>query len=351
VPVPTIVVDGRPLQDTAAGVARYVRGIVPELAAAGDVVVVVDGRRALPVLDGVEVVAVTVPPLLPRLAWLELGVGRWLRGRDAVFLGTFYASPLRTDVPTVTVFHDIAWETDPDDFGIAKRTAWRWYGRRAARRAAAVVAVSSYTARQLREVYGLPPTQIVVAPNAIDPVFRPDAGGPLPVGVRRPYVVTLGGARRRRLPDAVAAWRHTRDRVDDLQLVVVGAEAPQSAAGIVHLGQVDDATLASLLAGAEAFVYATSHEGFGLPAAEAMACGTPVVCARVGALPEVLGGAAAWADDATGAALGSRLTRLLTDTDDAATLRAAGLQRATEMPTWAATAAVILDACRRAARG
>jgi len=117
-------------------------------------------------------------------------------------------------------------------------------------------------------------------------------------------------------------------------LVVVGTEQPPQEPGITWLRRVEDPAWASVLAGAEAFLYPTSHEGFGLPAAEACACGTPVVCARVGSLPEVLGDAAAWAPHLDAGSLASTLAQLLADPRRRAALSAASLARRAQAPTW-----------------
>jgi len=342
-----VAVDGSPLQDAnRGGVARYVAGIAPALAELVDVVLLVDGRRPMPPTPlGVRVEAVRVPPGLPRLAWLELGVGRWLGRHDAVFLGTFYAVPARATAPAVVVLHDLAWETHPEDFGGLKRRVWSASARRSVRRAAAVLTISAYTRGEIERVYGIPADRVRITPIVVDPVFTPRPRR----GDR--YVVSLGGARRRGLPEAVAAWRAARAVHPDLGLVVVGPERPPPEPGLRAVGWVDDARWAELLAGATALVYATRLEGFGLPAAEAMASGTPVVCAPVGALPEVLGDAAAWATAPTATALGTRLLQLLDDPAEGERLAAAGLARAASAPTWGDAARVAADACRDAAEG
>ena len=350
-PSALVAVDGTPLQaGRTGGVARFVAGLVPALAELVEVVVLVDARAPLPSIGDVPVVPVRVAPGLPRLAWLELGAGSWLRHHDAVFVGTFCASPLHPAAPRVTVFHDVAWETHPEDFPALKRRVWSAYARASVRRSDAVLAVSAFTAGEVDRVYGVGIDAIGVVPNAIDEVFGPGASGPVPTGVRPPYVVTLGGAPRRHLDQAVAAWRRVRAAHADLQLVVVGDEAPPRERDVLAVGRIDDKALAAVLAGAEALVYATTFEGFGLPAAEAMACGTPVVCAPVAALPEVLGDAAAWASSPDGMALGDRLLALLRSPDEQSQLRANALRRAARTATWSDTAATVAEACASARR-
>jgi glycosyltransferase involved in cell wall biosynthesis len=91
---------------------------------------------------------------------------------------------------------------------------------------------------------------------------------------------------------------------------------------------VSDEDWRGALAAAEVFCYPTRHEGFGYPALEACAVGTPVVCARVGALPEVLGDAAEWVEPLAAEPLAAAVVALLTDGHRRASLAELGRQRA-----------------------
>jgi glycosyltransferase involved in cell wall biosynthesis len=115
------------------------------------------------------------------------------------------------------------------------------------------------------------------------------------------------------------------------------------------LGYVPRADLVALLTGAVALVLPSHHEGFALPAAEAMACGTPVLAARVGALPEVLGSAGLLLPPRDLAAWSAALRSILEDASLRRRLRDAGLRRAGDFD-WgraaAATLQVFRDACQ-----
>ena len=107
-------------------------------------------------------------------------------------------------------------------------------------------------------------------------------------------------------------------------------------------GHVPQEELAALYRGAACLVFPSRYEGFGLPALEAMASGTPVVATRAGALPEVTGDAAILVDDRSPAALAGGIERALADRER---LVAAGLARAAGF-TWAETARRTLEVYR-----
>ena len=131
---------------------------------------------------------------------------------------------------------------------------------------------------------------------------------------------------------------------EGVEVVVAGGHRPQFAReggldALRLLGPVDDALLAGLYAGAEAFALPSLYEGFGLPVLEAMAAGTPVVAAAAGALPETCGGAAVLAEP-DGEAFAAALTALLGDDGERERLRVAGVARAAGF-SWDATAGAV----------
>jgi alpha-1,3-rhamnosyl/mannosyltransferase len=204
------------------------------------------------------------------------------------------------------------------------------------------------------EYFGLDPERVLVAPDALDPAFRADRAAdaePLArcLGITPPYVVAIGGAPRRGLRVAIEAWRETtRQLGQPVTLVVVGQTELAPQPGVVTPGYLEDEAWATLLAGAQALCYPTRYEGFGLPALEAAASGTPVVCAPVASLPEVLGDAGCWAVEPSAGATAEVLARVLSDRDFHCERRAAGLARAREAPSFATVAHLVLEAYRRA---
>jgi glycosyltransferase involved in cell wall biosynthesis len=114
---------------------------------------------------------------------------------------------------------------------------------------------------------------------------------------------------------------------------------PQATRSRVHrTGYVTEADKVALLAGAEAFVYPSLYEGFGLPVLEAMACGTPVVTSNVSSLPEVVGDAAVLIDPTDQGAIAAGIEGVRSDPSLRSRLVAAGLERAKGFD-WEETAA------------
>lgn len=347
-----VAVDASWVQLGTTGVGRTLRELLPRLAARTPVVALVDARRPRPDLGaGVDVQPISVGRGVPRLGWLEFGVGPWLaRQRNVLLHGAAYALPARLRGPAVVTLYDVAWETHPRDFSPAKRLLWRLSARRSVAAAGAVLTVSRFSRDAIVACYGVDPATVLVAPCAAGAGFT---ARPVPdlrsLGVDLPdrYVVALGGAVRRDLPLAVEAWRRAATGV---ALVVVGPERPPDEPGITWLGRLDDPGWAGVLAGAEALLYPTSHEGFGMPAAEAAACGTPVVCARVASLPEVLGDAAAWATSLGADDVAAALAGLLGDPARRAELSEATRAHSRAAPTWDDAADITVRAYELARR-
>jgi glycosyltransferase involved in cell wall biosynthesis len=316
-------------------------------------VLLTDARRP-PAPSGLRQVALDAPRRAPEAVWLQRSAASWLRSFTGVFHGTFNALPYRLPVPGVATIHDLSFEVHPEGFGLAKRRLFQAQARHAAKVAGCITVPSTFTRGELIQCYGVASERVVVTPWGVEPRFGPsrsEAAAELRgrLGVHGRYVVAMGGAPRRGLDVAVGAFRQVRASEPDVALVVVGHERPPPGAGVVHAGAVTDDEWAGLLGGAAAFCYPTRYEGFGVPALEGIASGTPVVCARRGSLPEVVQDAAEWCDEVTEDAFAAGLRRVLSDRDRARELRAAGLERARRHPTWDDAAEGTVRAYRAAA--
>ena len=274
--------DVAPLLQTRAGTARWVSGLRRGLEARDDVNVVPLTWGGAGRLTAVARDVIWYPGLLPRAA---------ARAGVDVLHCTIFRAPPRARVPTIVTVHDLAVLRHPEVF-----PAWtRLYGRTALRptlRAAdRVFAVSEFSKRETAELAGVDPDRIDVVPNALEPVFS--AEGEKADGE---YVLAVGTVEpRKNLARVVEATARA-----GVQLRLVGeagwGETRVGGAHVTWLGRVDDAELAAAYRGARALVFPSLYEGFGIPALEAMACGTPVVTSARSAMAEVTDGAAVLVD-------------------------------------------------------
>jgi alpha-1,3-rhamnosyl/mannosyltransferase len=334
------------------GVGRILANMVPLLAEHVDLELLTDA--SLPHLDaGLPEHALRTPPPGHAALWLQWSAPRWLaKNRVDLFHCPWYGLPFRQPVPMVVTIHDLTFEHHPEWFSRAHQLTYRTQARHAARTARAILTVSEHVRVDIMSTYNVASERLHVVPSAIDPVFGTEKD-PTAVlarlGVTSPYLVALGGAPRRNLATAVAAWREVRRTGSDISLVVTGPpEATRPEHGLYAAPALSDDDWSAVLTGAEALIYPTSDEGFGMPGLEAIASGTPVVCAAVGALPEVLGDAAEWCATPTAADIAAGLRRLLTNPARHHRLREAGLIRAAAAPGWTDATALTVAAYQAA---
>jgi len=256
---------------TRAGTARYVRALLDELR---DVVRPV----AFPATSRART-------LVADAVWYPTLRGR---GADVLHCPTF-RGPFRSRIPLVVTVHDLAVLRHPEWFNRWTRTYSRVAVPRVVSAAQRVIAVSEFTRRELVDLLGVPEAKIRVVPNGIEEVFTPE-------GPRRDgdYALAVGTLEPRKNLARIAA-------AVDGRLLVVGARGwggVEPPANVEWLGAVSDKELARLYRGARCLVYASLYEGFGIPVAEALACGCPVVTSRGSAMAELAGEDAVYVDPA-----------------------------------------------------
>lgn len=269
----------------------------------------------------------------------------------------------------VATVHDLA------PFRIARKydPLRMFYGRvvarELARRQDRIIAISETTARDLKTFFGTPEQRINVVHNGLDherfspapPALARAVAGQR-FGLKPPYLLYVArlehpGKNHLRLITAFNEFK--KETPSQIQLVLAGADWHGASAiheavaqspfkrDIRSLGFISDDDLPKVYRGAEAAVYPSLYEGFGLPALEAMACGCPVLSSNRGALPEVVGDAGLLVDPEDATALKTQLTRIATDEVLRERLRWAGLERAKQFD-WSETATRTLEVYRQA---
>lgn len=349
-----VAVDARTLQDERpGGVGRGLANLLPFLADDAELVLLVDDRRPPIELD-LPQARLRAPMSRRGAAWLQVALPRWLRHWPGIFHCPYNGLPFIQPVPMVVTIHDLTFESHPEFFASAwpNRRAFQIQARLAAKTAACVLTVAPSVRDEIIARYGLSENRILVAPNAVDPRIAnmsEEAARRRQRSLQLPhrYVVALGGAERRGLQAAIDAWWPLREEID---LVAVGGSPDQVTRASKVLPWLDTNDWAALLRGAEAFVYPTQYESFGMPALEAAAVGVPTICAPVGALPETLGEAAAWADDPSAPAIRRVLSHLVSSPSFRAELGHRAREHAARWPSWQDTASTVLESWHMAAR-
>ena len=301
--------------------------------------------------EGVTPATRPVPARLVRRMWRRFDhprIERWTGPLDVVHATNFVAPPTRG--ATVVTVHDLTCVHLPE-LCTPDTLEYPALIRRALDRGATVHVVSDTVGAEVRAAFSLPSERVVRIYPGLMPLPPGDATSGRRIAGCDRYVLALGTLEPRKNLDAlVRAFDVAAAGDRALGLVIAGPEgwgtdrvhaaigAARSSDRITVLGYVEERARADLLAGATLFAYPSRYEGFGHPPLEAMRAGVPVVAARAGALPEVLGDAALLVDPADEAELAAAITRAVNDPTTGAELATRGRARCQQY-TWSQTAA------------
>jgi glycosyltransferase involved in cell wall biosynthesis len=209
-----------------------------------------------------------------------------------------------------------------------------------------VITVSEASRRDILHFYDLPPEKVLAIPCGVSEQFRPQPADAIDAVLERldlpvPYILAVGALQaRKNLETLFEAYAVLRARGWPHRLVIVGKKSWKSTGifqkvselglrnEVTLTGFLPDDDLPALYAGAEAFVFPSLFEGFGLPPLEAMACGTQVVASNSSSLPEVVGDAGLLVDPYDVQGFADAIERLLTHSDLRREYRGRGLRRA-----------------------
>lgn len=347
-----IAVDARSLSGERTGVGRTLEGLYgafTRLFPSDSVLLLSPRPVSLPeALAGRVEVRLPARPRLPGTLWLQsVAPFEALRAGADLFHGPLGILPLAGPLPGVATVHDLTPALHPE-----------WHDRKnvagfapllpaTVRRAARLLCVSRATLADLLLACPEAEGKAHVVPNGLVPPAPPDAGAPHP----RPFVLSLGTLEPRKNHERlVAAMESIWDRRPGFpDLVLAGGEGwgmpgfperlarSRHAARIVRAGHVPPGRATALLRAARLLAYPSLCEGFGLPALEAMAEGTPVVASSSSSLPEVVGDAGLLPDPTDVAAIAAALERANDDEAFRARARRLGPERSA-LFTWEAAA-------------
>ncbi len=343
----------------SAGISSYIANLLSHLPDADG-----DLRYALLVGDGqVPEEAAALPTYRSRMAtrhpigrilWEQTALPwRLHRLKADVLHAPAFVGPLVAPCPQVITVHDLSFLRYPQFFRRGNRLYLSWMTGIACRRAAAIIAVSQFTARETATLLRVPAGRIHTVYHGVDPLFHPLPAADVArfrqaQGLPDRFILHVGTLEPRknlrRLIQAVARLPDT-----DVHLCLVGGRgwlyeelfAEVERLGLeqrVHFpGYVAAERLPFWYCAATVFAYVSQYEGFGLPVLEAQACGAPTLTTNETALPEAAGAGALLVPPADVEAIAAGLHRLLADNALREQVRAQGLTHAAAF-TWERTA-------------
>ena len=235
---------------------------------------------------------------------------------DLLFLPNLNIAPIPPELPYVLTVHDLSWRLFPHFFSRRMRL-WHRLTRpeRLITHARAIITPSHATREDLLRLFPFAPERVHVIAHGVADMFHPtfetrDHGVRSRYKLPKRFVVFLGTIEPRKnlLTTLAAIASYRAQSRDNMHLVVVGGNGwntrpirkrfaePDVRVWTHLIGAVPAEDRPAILRSAQALVWPSLYEGFGLPILEAMACGTPVITSLVASLPEVGGDAALYID-------------------------------------------------------
>ncbi len=251
------------------------------------------------------------------------------------------ALPLFHPKKSVVTIHDIGWRYFPDSFTWFMRNFLEWSTKFAVKNAAAIIAVSESTKRDLEKFYNVDESKVVVVHHGYESANQLiSLSANHPASLPDKYVLFLSTLQpRKNLEGLIAAFRKLKKENPDLphKLVVAGRPGwkfasilrliEQNKEFVVYLNHVSDTDRFALLKDADLLVLPSFYEGFGMQILEAFSQGVPLAASNISSMPEVAGDAAIYFDPKNPDDIAKAVKIVLTDKSLADSLRAKGKER------------------------
>jgi glycosyltransferase involved in cell wall biosynthesis len=280
-----------------------------------------------------------------RILW-EQSAWPLLAARDKLDLlhSMAFVTPVLGRIPTIVTVYDLSFVHFPEKFPASQRRYLRSQTARSVSSARRVITISEASRKDLHRFFAVPMDRIDVILPGVESHFRPLPDSDVAEfrqrnGLPERFVLHVGTLQPRKniplLLDALARLQR-----QDVDLVLAGAKGwfydevfrqveELGLVSRVHFaGYVPDEDLPFWYNSAEALVFPSLYEGFGMPIVEAMACGTPVIAAETSSIPEAGGDAALYFDPSDSGDLAQQLTAVLDNKQMVREMRARGLAQA-----------------------
>lgn len=339
----------------SAGIGRYTRQLLAGLGCRTDLAVRLFycaggslGGRLPDLPPSTRVRALPLSDRITNAVWHRVGLPvpvEAILGRIDLFHSPDFTAPPTLGAPRVVTIHDLAFLTEPACAFPTLRAYLERVVPRSARGADRIIAVSDSTRRDVIERFGIAPDKVTTVYEAAGLEFYREPAEVADsvvgeMGITRPYILSVGTVEpRKNYVRLLEAYARVLAQGAHQDLVIAGhfgwmfQPVLDTIAALrlddrVRIVSPDDRQLRSLYNAADAFVYASLYEGFGIPVAEALACGAPVACGNTSSLPEVLGNAGLTFEPRDSEQIASATLRLLSDSRLAADFRRRGPARA-----------------------
>lgn len=287
------------------------------------------------------------------ITWFEFSVKRALKkyNIDLFFSPDGYLS-LGSNIPQVSVIHDLNFVHNPDDLRPLMSWYYNKYFPKFARKASKIITVSEYSRKDIMQQYDIPGEKVKAIWNGVSDVFQPVTNH-VKEEIKQKYtggkdfILFVGSIHpRKNLKRLMLAFEQYRLRNPDteLQLLIVGRELwkngleavsinEQTQRAIHFTGHLSLEELAKVTASGLFMAFVTYFEGFGIPLVEAMRSGTPILAGNQTSLPEVAGNAAIYCDPFSVESISEGIDRLANEPKLREELSALGKERG-QLFTW-----------------
>lgn len=299
--------------------------------------------------------------------WHEWQLPRMLKKYNAdIFLSPDGIIPLRSDIPSIAVIHDIAFYHRPADIPFITSHYYSYFFRRFAAKAVRIVTVSDFCRNDISSWLKIDPSLIDVAHNGVSEYFSP-AEKHVSDNFRKeltggdPYFLFVGNfSPRKNIPGVIKAYNLFRETSSlNHKLVLTGGrlflnsetdrlvKSSPWKSDIILTGPKKHEDLRMLYCAAAALIFIPWFEGFGIPAAEAMRCCTPVILSDTTSLPEIGGDAAIFVNPCIAEETCNAMKRIVNDAGLREKMSASGLKQSGRF-TWDKTAQIVWDSIEKA---